>query len=153
MITILVLSSHLYAHDLKVKISLSPAGSFEAKTSKLKGEVKKTNNSYSAENLWVKIEELKTGIVLRDEHFHKHFNFEKSPKITLTKVLAANGSGTGTLTVNFVSKQVTFSYKMAAPNKLEATLLVKASDFKLKDVKYMEIGVDDDVEIIATIDI
>ena len=153
LISILVLSANLYAHDLKIKMSLSPAGSFEAKTSKLKGEVKKSNNAFSAENLWVKVEELKTGIDLRDEHFHKHLNFEKSPKITLTQVTAANGKGTGTLTVNDVKKAVDFSYKMTTPSKLEATFKVKPSDFKLKDAKYMEIGVDDVVEIIATIDV
>ena len=149
----MVVMSVSNAHDVVVKVSLSPAGSFEAKSSKLKGDVKKEGTKFTAENLWVKTEELKTGIALRDEHFHKHLNFEKYPKITFTQVSAADGKGTGTLTVNDVKKTVPFTYKMSAPNKMEATLKVKPSDFKLKEAKYMEIGVEDEVEVVATIDV
>ncbi len=141
------------AHEITVKVALSPAGNFEAKSSKVKGEVKKEGTKFSAENLWVKSEELKTGIDLRDEHFHKHLNFEKFPKITLTKISAMDGKGTGTLTVNDVSKAVPFTYKMISPAKMEATFNVKNSDFKLKDASYMGIGVKDDVEIVAIIDV
>ena len=141
------------ANELTVKVSLSPAGSFEAKSTKVKGEVKKDGNKFTVENLWVKTEELKTGIDLRDEHFHKHLNFEKSPKISFTKISAADGKGSGTLTVNDLPKVVPFTYKMISPNKIEATFNVKNSDFKLKDASYMGIGVKDDVEIVAIIDV
>jgi len=136
-----------------VKVALSPAGSFEAKSDKVKGEVKKDGAKFSAENLWVKIDELKTGIDLRDEHFHKHLNSEKISKITFSQVTAADGKGSGTLTVSDVKKVVPFTYKMNSPTKLEATIKVKNSDFKLKDENYMGIGVVDDVEIVAIIDV
>jgi polyisoprenoid-binding protein YceI len=145
--------SSVFAHEVTVKISLSPAGGFEAKSAKLKGEVKKVGSQFTAENLWVKIEELETGISLRDEHFHKHLNFEKFPKISLSKVVAAEGKGTGTLTVNEIKSPVSFTYKNISDKKIEASLKVKASDFKLKPAKYMEIGVDDVVEIMAVIDV
>lgn len=148
-----LLSFNLAAHELKVKMSLSPAGSFEATSSKLKGAVVKKDNIFTAENLWVKVEELKTGIDLRDEHFHKHLNYEKFPKITLTQISASNGKGAGILVVNDIKKPVNFVYKMSAPNKLEASFKVKPSEFKLKEAKYMEIGVDDEVEVIAVIDV
>ncbi len=141
------------AHEVTVKVSLSPAGNFEAKSAKVKGDVKKDGAKFTAENLWVKTEELKTGIDLRDEHFHKHLNFEKFPKITFTKVTAADGKGSGTLTVNDVPKVVPFTYKMLSPTKMEATINVKNSDFKLKDASYMSIGVKDDVEVVAVIDV
>jgi hypothetical protein len=48
---------------------------------------------------------------------------------------------------------VEFSYKNISDKKIEATFKVKASSFKLKEAKYLEIGVDDDVEIVATIDV
>lgn len=150
---LLLLNSTARAHDLLVKMSLSPAGSFEAKSAKLKGEVKKNGESFTAENLWIKVEELKTGIDLRDEHFHKHLNYEKYPKITLTQISAANGKGSGTLNVNDVKKPVNFIYKILSPNKIEASFNLKPSDFKLKEAKYMEIGVEDDVQVIATIDV
>lgn len=141
------------AHQLTVKMALFPASSFEAKSAKLKGDVKKEGNKYTAENLWVKVEELKTDITLRDEHFHKHLQFEKHPKITLTKVVAEGGNGTGTLTVNGIPKPVTFTYKEVSPKKLEALMKVKASDFKLGEAKYMGVGVEDQVEITAVIDL
>ena len=141
------------AHEVTVKVALSPAGNFEAKSDKVKGEVKKDGTKFTAENLWVKVEELKTGITLRDEHFHKHLNFEKFPKITFTQVSAADGKGTGTLTVNEVKKPVNFTYKNVSPTKIEATFKVKPSEFKLKAAEYMGIGVTDEVEIVTLIDV
>ena len=149
----ILMVSTLSAHEVSVKVSLSPAGSFVAKSAKMKGEVKKEGKVYKAENLWVKVEDLSTDISLRDEHFHKHLNFEKYPKITFTSVVASEGKGKGILTVNDVKKVVPFTYKEVSPKKLEATLKVKPSDFKLKEAKYMEIGVEDLVEITALIDV
>ena len=149
----LLMASSLYAHEVTLKVALSPAGGFEGKSSKLKGEIKRDGNKFTAENLWVKVEELKTDNTLRDEHLHKHLNFEKSPKLTLTKVEAADGKGTGILTVNEVAKPINFVYKALGPKKLEATFKVKASDFKLKEASYMGIGVVDLVEVVAIIDV
>jgi polyisoprenoid-binding protein YceI len=148
-----ILMLNAYAHEVTVKVALTPAGSFEAKSSKVKGEVKKNGARFTAENLWVKADELKTGIDLRDEHFHKHLASDKFSKITFTKIIAADGKGTGTLTVDDVKKDVSFTYTMKSPSKLEATINVKNSDFKLKEENYMGIGVNDDVVIVAVIDV
>jgi polyisoprenoid-binding protein YceI len=142
-----------FAGDLTVKMTLSPAGGFEAKTVKLHGDVTKAGEKYSSDSLWVKTEDLKTGIDLRDEHFHKHLNFEKSPKITMNNIAAENGKGSGTLTVNGVSNKVDFIYKQAGDKKLQANFKVKPSAFKLKEAKYLEIGVEDEVEVVANIDV
>ena len=149
----LMLSSASIAHEVTIKISLSPAGSFEAKSKKLKGEVKKNGNKFIADNLWVKVEELKTDIDLRDEHLYKHLNYEKFSKISMTQVTADNGKGTGILDVNGVKKATPFVYKTINAKKIEARFNVKPSDFKLKKAKYMEIGVDDKVEIVVLIDV
>jgi polyisoprenoid-binding protein YceI len=151
--TALLLGQSVSAHEITVKMLLNPASSFEAKSAKLKGEVKKDKVTYTAENLWVKIEDLKTDITLRDEHFHKHLNFEKTPKITFTKVAATAGKGSGTLTVNGIPKVVAFTYKEISPKRLEAFMKVKPSDFKLAEAKYMGIGVEDEVEVTTLIDI
>ena len=149
----LVLSSFSFAHEVVVKVSLSPAGSFEAKTSKVRGEIKKEGAKFTAESLSIKVDDLKTGIDLRDEHFKKHLNYDKFPKIVMNKIVAENGKGTGELVVNDTTNKVEFTYKNVSDKKLEATFKVKASSFKLKEAKYLEIGVDDDVEIVATIDV
>lgn len=150
---LIMMSTISIAHEVIVKVSLSPAGSFEAKSAKVKGAVNRTPTGFSAENLWVKVEELKTGINLRDEHFHKHLNFEKFSKISFIQVTAANGSGSGTLVINDTKKVVPFTYKSINPKKIEATLKVKPSEFKLKAAKYMEVGVDDEVQIVTLIDV
>ena len=147
------LSFAIMANEVSVRVSLSPAGSFEAKSAKLKGEVKKNKQGYTAEQLWVKVEELKTGIDLRDEHFKKHLNYEKYPKIIFTDIKAENGKGSGTLNVNDVKKPVNFTYKMISDKKVEATFKVKATDFNLKEAKYMEIGVENEIEIVASLDV
>ncbi len=142
-----------FASEVTVKMTLSPAGSFEAKTTKVHGEVVKAGEKFTAESLWVKTEELKTGIDLRDEHFHKHLNFDKSPKITFSNIEAIAGKGSGTLTVNGVSNKVNFTYKSVSDKKLLASMKVKPSAFKLKEAKYLEIGVDDEVEIVVDMDV
>lgn len=141
------------ANELTVKMSLSPAGSFEAETNKLRGDVVKNGDKYTAQNLWVKTDDLKTGIDLRDEHFHKHLNAEKFPKITLTNVEASGGIGTGMLNVCGVTNKVDFTYKNITDKKLKANFKVKPSAFNLKEAKYFEIGVDDKVEVVATMDV
>lgn len=152
-ILLLALSSSVFANELMVKMTLSPAGSFEAATPKLRGDVVKTGDKYSAENLWVKTEDLKTGIDLRDEHFHKHLNYEKFPKITLTNVEASGGKGTGMLNVCGVANKIDFTYKNVSEKQLKASFKVKPSAFKLKEAKYLEVGVDDEVEVVATMDV
>lgn len=148
-----LMMASLSAHEVTVKVALTPAGSFEAKSAKVKGDVKKSGAGFTAENLWVKTEELKTGIDLRDEHFHKHLNATQFPKISFTQVTAADGKGTGTLNVNGEKKPVSFTYKSVGPNKIEASFTVKPSDYKLKDASYMSIGVKDSVDVVAIIEV
>ncbi|MEA9356902.1 YceI family protein [Bacteriovorax sp. PP10] len=148
-----LMMASLSAHEVTVKVTLTPAGNFEAKSAKVKGDVKKSGAGFTAENLWVKTEELKTGIDLRDEHFHKHLNAAQFPKISFTQITAADGKGTGTLNVNGEKKPVSFTYKPAGPGKIEASFTVKASDFKLKEASYMSIGVKDTVDVVAIIEV
>lgn len=150
---LLLCSNTIFANELVVKVTLSPAGSFEAKTAKLKGDVKIAGEKITAEQLWVKTEELKTGVDLRDEHFRKHLNFEKFPKITLSKIEAQNGTGKGNISINDVKQDITFKYKKINPKKLEAEFELIPSKFNLKKAEYMGIGVEDKVVIIATLDI
>lgn len=149
--TLLSLSS--FANEITVKMSLSPIGSFEAKTQKLRGEVSKNGDTYTAQAIWVKIDDLKTEIDLRDKHFHEYLNNDKYPKITMTNVVAKGGNATGTLTVNSIPKKVDFTYKAITDKKIEARLKVKPSSFNLKRVKYLDIGVEDEVEIVVSMDV
>ena len=144
---------NLSAHELQVSVTLSPAGNFEAKNAKLRGEIKNEGGKYLASQLWLKVDDFKTGIDLRDEHFKKHFNMVKNPKITMSNIIAENGTGKGILNVNGVDKAISFTYKKESEKKIIATIKLKNSDFKLPEANYMGIGVNDDVEVIATLDL
>lgn len=150
---LLLCSSVTFANEITVKVTLSPAGSFEAKTTKLKGDVKVAGEKITAEQLWVKVEELKTGVDLRDEHFRKHLNYEKFPKITVSKIEAQNGTGKGTISINDVKQDINFKYKYVSPKKIEAEFELIPSKFNLKKAEYMGIGVEDKVVVIAALDV
>ena len=57
--------------NVVVDIELSPAGSFQAKSKKVKGKVVKEGGKLVASKLKVSVKSLKTGIEMRDEHLKK----------------------------------------------------------------------------------
>jgi polyisoprenoid-binding protein YceI len=133
---------------ITLSISLSPAGSFQAVSQKLKGNVIKTGESVSADKITVSIESMKTGIDLRDEHTWKHMNSAKHPKATLSDVKGENGKATGTLEVNGIKKPLGITYKIVGSNVL-ANFTVKATEFGLKKVEYLGVGVNDLIAVEA----
>lgn len=135
---------------IAVNVSLSPAGSFQAVSKKIKGDLLRTGDVFKADKLSVSIESLKTGIDLRDEHFWKHLNSNKHSKATLWNVLGQNGRGKAELEVNGVKKPVAITYKVSG-QEIEAKFSVNASDFKLPKAEYLGVGVDDKVNVEATI--
>jgi polyisoprenoid-binding protein YceI len=146
----LILSFSLFAkREVKLFVSLTPAGSFEATSEKLKGNVIKKGNSISADKMWVSIESMKTGIDLRDEHFWKHLNSNKYPKAVLTQVKGENGKAQGVLEINGVKKPIAIAYTEKDGHVL-AKFNVKASSFNLKKAEYLGVGVRDDVKVEAT---
>lgn len=146
----LLLSFSVFAKkEVKLYVSLTPAGSFEATSEKLKGNVIKKGNMVMADKLWVSIESLKTGIDLRDEHFWKHLNSSKHPKAVLTNVKGENGKAQGVLELNGVKKPVVIAYA-EKDGDVVAKFNVKASSFNLKKAEYLGVGVSDDVKIEAT---
>jgi hypothetical protein len=98
---------------LTLFVELTPAGSFQAVSKKIKGNLLKTGIEFTAEKLSISIESLKTGIDLRDEHTWKHLNSSKHEKAVVTGLKAQNGKGTATLEVNGIKKTITMTYKEA----------------------------------------
>lgn len=129
-------------------ISLSPAGSFQAVSSKPKGNIIKKGDAYTADKISVSIESFKTGIDLRDEHTWTHLNSNKHPKAILTNVKGQGGKAAGTLEVNGVKKPVNITYKVVGP-EVHAKFQVKASDFKLSKAEYLGVGVNDTIKVEA----
>jgi hypothetical protein len=126
--------------------NLTPAGSFDAVSNKLKGHITKKGDMLVADKLSVLIESFKTGITMRDEHTWKHFNSQKHSKAVLTDLKAKAGRATANLEVNGVKKPIAATYEEKG-DKIIAKFKVKASDFKLPKAVYLGVGVSDDVPV------
>ncbi len=138
--------SALAESQITVDVGLSPAGSFQAKSSKAKGVLNFTNGQISSDKISVSIESFKTGIELRDEHFWKHLKSTQFPKATLSKLTGKDGKAQATLEVAGVSVPVSFGYQIKNGHLL-ATISLKASSFKLSKAEYLGVGVDDSVKV------
>lgn len=132
-------------------VSLTPAGDFKAKSEDVKGFAVMKGAQVSAENVVVSLKNLKTGISLRDKHAReKYLEVEKYPEITLVKAVGKNGKGIGRIKYRGVEKNVSGTYQIKGSNLL-ASFPIKLSDFNVKGIKYMGVGVDDEVKINVTL--
>ena len=135
-----------------VDVKLSPAGSFKAETTKVKGFAQKKGDTITAENVEVDIVSLKTGVDLRDQHLKKRLEVEKHPTAKLIKAEGKGGKGKATVEVKGVKKEVTGTYKIVGSN-LEAKFPMSLASLDVKDVKYMGVGAKDEVIVTVTIPI
>jgi polyisoprenoid-binding protein YceI len=127
-------------------VELAPAGSFQAVSSKAKGNIIKQGDSFTADKISVNIESFKTGIDLRDEHTWKHMNYTTHPKATLSDVKGSGGKATGMLEVNGVKKPVNITYTIAGQD-VNAKFAVKASEFGMKKAEYLMVSVNDLIKV------
>lgn len=133
-----------------LNVGLTPAGSFQATSKKVKGNLVKTGDSFTADTISVSIESFKTGIDLRDEHFWKHLNSSKHSKATLTNLKAQAGKATADLEVNGIKKSVSMTYKIQN-NEVVAHMNVNAQDYSLPKAEYLGVGVSNDVKVEVTL--
>ena len=131
-------------------ITLTPAGSFQAVSTKPKGNLIKQGGVFTSDKISVSVESFKTSIDLRDEHLWKHMNSSKHPKAVLTNLKAQGGKGTATLEVNGVKKPVALAYTEKG-SEVMAKFKVKASDFALPKAEYLGVGVSNDVAVEVTL--
>lgn len=140
-----VFSWQAYAENkLVLNVQLNPAGSFQALSENIEGDLIKKQGVLSAEKLVVKIETLKTGIDLRDEHLWKHMSAAKYKKAFLTQLIGKDGVAKAILEVAGVKRPVQIKFQDDG-KKINGTFKVSAHDFKLPEAEYMGIGVDDEV--------
>lgn len=130
--------------QVTVDVKLSPAGSFKIETSKIKGAAKKAGDGISAENIIVDANSLKTGIELRDKHMKERLLTDKFPTIKLLSAKGTSGKGTGVVEIMGKKQNVTGTYKVSG-NSLIAEFPIKLSPLDIKGVRYMGVGVKDEV--------
>lgn len=138
------------AQSIAIVVPLSPAGEFTLKSEKIVGKLKKKGSSFSAASLQTPIASLKTGIKLRDKHTREKLGAPKEKFITVKNVKIKDGKGHAQITINKVTKPLSFEAEEDGSNvKVKFTL--KPSDFSLKDISYMNVGVEDEVEAEITV--
>ena len=140
------LALNSWAAEAAFDIHLIPAGDFTGKTAEVTGFATVAGQKVKAENIHVSLKNIKTGIELRDTHTRKHLDADKFPEAILVKGEGENGVGSGILKIKGIEKQVKGTYKVAG-NELAAEFKIKLSDFKITGIKYMGVGVDDDVTL------
>jgi hypothetical protein len=136
------------AQNLKMYVTLNPAGDFVAENDQVIGKAyENADGSIQASNIKVLVKEFKSGITLRDEHMiNKYLEAAKFPEILLKGAKGLNGKGQAIIVVKGKSRQVAGTY-MKGKDKLKATFNVKISSFGIADINYKGIGVEDSVKI------
>lgn len=143
---LLFLSLNVFSQEVKIHVTLSPAGSFQATSDKVSGRVIKKEGILRASRITVPVDSFKTEIDLRDEHFKKHLKMKDHSRAILKKMIGQNGNAKGVLEVAGVDKPIAIKYQEKG-NLILATFTVKASDFKLDKAQYMGVGVEDQVKV------
>ncbi len=140
----------VWAKSASVDIKLSPAGGFVGKTEEVKGFVKKVGNKFIGENIIVNLKSLKTGMSLRDKHTQDHLGTAQHPEAVLVKAEGENGKGKGVIRIRGIEKPIEGTFKVQG-NQMSATFPLKLSEFKIENIRYMGVGVKDQVMVNVTV--
>lgn len=144
---LLTFSSHLaWSQSVQIDVTLRPAGSFKATTNDIIGTATKTTDGIEAKNVKVPLKNLKTGISLRDTHARKYLEADKYPEAILRVAKGKDGKGVGLLKIKGIENKVIGTYEIK-DNMVEADFPVQLSKYKITGIKYMGVGVDDEVQI------
>lgn len=139
--------------NLKIHVNLWPAGDFVAVSKVIKGKVYKKGGKYFGENIKVPVKSIDTGIELRNTHLQERLGADKdsNASIVLLKGNGENGKGEATFLINGIKQTFPISYKEISPNFIEAEFDIDFSKFKIPNLKYMGVGVQDIGKVVVTI--
>lgn len=139
-------SLNVLAQSVSVDVVLNPMGDFKAKTSEVKGEATVKGDEVSAKNIVVNLKSLKTGVELRDKHTQKHLDTKAFPEAVLVSASGKGGKGKGKIKIKGIEKDVDGTYKVEG-KLLKADFKLSLSDFGIKGINYMGVGVEEQVTI------
>lgn len=145
-LAIALFSFGVFAGQVAVDVKLSPAGSFVAQTGKVTGTAVKNGDSVSAENVIVEVNSLSTGIELRDKHLKERLLAAQYPQIRLVKAVGKGGKGKARIEIMGKTKDVAGTYEIKGDD-LKAQFKMKLSELDIKGVRYMGVGVKDEVVV------
>jgi hypothetical protein len=146
--------SGLFAQAAKVefKAKLSPAGSFTATNGNVTGTAKKVGGKYIADNIQIQMDSFKTGIDLRDRHMAEKLEAAKFKHALCMNAEGQDGKGTAKIKIKDQEKTVSGIYEVK-DNNLIATFTLNINDFGLSGVKYMGVGVKDEIDVTVEVPI
>ncbi len=139
-----------FAQSLEIDVKLSPAGSFQAVTKKVKGSAKVSGDKATADGVLIDLKSLSTGIGLRDKHLKQRLDVDKFPMAKLIKAEGKNGKGTATIEIKGKKLPVDGTYEVKSGH-LIAKFKMKMSDLGIDDVNYMGVGAKD--EVVVSVDL
>lgn len=148
----LSLTSFAASGSLKIVVNLSPAGSFEITSNKVKGSAKRKGNGFVTTGLKVKAKTLVTGLDLRDDHLHKKLEVKKYKKIEILSGEAKGGKGQAMIQVKDIKKKVNFVYSEKA-DMLNIKFALSLKDFNFTGINYAGVGVKDKITVSASVPI
>ncbi|GIL17953.1 MAG: hypothetical protein BroJett040_17040 [Oligoflexia bacterium] len=150
LLSLVLVSVQSFAQEAVVDVSLKPAGSFRGKTTELKGFATVKGDSVEAKDIVVDLRHLETGIELRDEHTRKHLDVTKFPQAVLVSATGKGGVGEGLIRIRGVEKKINGNYELDG-KKLIAKFKLKLSDFNITGIRYMGVGVADEVSLVVQV--
>lgn len=126
---------------------MSPAGDFLGKSSKIQGFATKQGAKIVAENILIPVASIDTGMALRNQHMKdKYLEAGRFPYLKLIKGEGEGGQGKGLFEVRGKQKEIPGTYEVIG-QEVKAQFVVKISDFVPEKIKYMGLGVNDDVRV------
>lgn len=132
---------------MKADVILTPAGSFIAQTNTVTGEASVEGDTYKAKDIKVDLKTITTGIELRDKHTQKYLETEKYPEAILVNAIGKKGKGKAKINFRGKEKIVDGTYKVLEEKFLQANFKIKISEFDITGVRYMGVGVKDEVKV------
>ncbi|HPI41703.1 MAG TPA: YceI family protein, partial [Pseudobdellovibrionaceae bacterium] len=116
--------------------------------SEISGSVSKlSDGTLEAKNISVQLKKLKSGMSLRDEHMtKKYLETDKYPEALLLSAQGKNGIGEGIIKIKGIEKKIQGNFNVIGSN-LKAVFNLKLSDFEIKGIRYMGVGVKDQIRV------
>lgn len=144
------LLSFSLAASVKVDVQLSPAGSFEIKAPRVRGQVVREGGALKASQLRVAVSSLNSGIELRDEHMKEKLKMSEHPQIVVLNAQGQGGKGTAEIEIAGVKKPIQFTYQEKG-RTAEVRFKLSLKDFGIAGISYMGVGVQDTINIVAEV--
>ena len=76
----------------------------------------------------------------------KYLQTDKFPEAILSSAIGKNGKGKGKIKIKGIEKEISGTYTVQ-DKKLNADFKLQLSNFDIKDISYMGVGVEDEVTL------